>query len=103
VVQRILTDNGKCYHSHAVQTVCEANGLKHSFTKPYRPRTNGKAVRFIRTALREWAYRFAYRYSQDRNQALNAWLHHYNHHRSHSALGVITPALRLNNVFGRDS
>lgn len=103
VVQRILSDNGMCYHSKLVKAVCAANGVKHSFTRPYRPRTNGKAERFIQTALREWAYRLAYQSSEQRSQALEAWLHHYNHHRSHSALGGLTPAAKLNSVFGRDS
>lgn len=103
VVQRILSDNGMCYHSKLVQAVCAAHGVKHSFTKPYRPRTNGKAERFIQTALREWAYRLAYQSSEQRSQALKAWLHHYNHHRSHSALGGLTPADKLNSVFGRDT
>ena len=82
---------------------CHALGIKHSFTKPYCPQTNGKAERFIQTALREWAYRLAYESSEQRNQALKAWLHHYNHHRSHSALGGLTPAQKLNNVLGLDS
>ncbi|WP_026853542.1 integrase core domain-containing protein, partial [Geothrix fermentans] len=102
-VQRILTDNGMCYHSKLVQAVCEAQDIRHSFTRPYRPQTNGKAERFIQTALREWAYRLAYQSSEQRSQALKAWLHHYNHHRSHSALGGLAPAQKLNNVLGRDS
>ena len=102
-VQRILTDNGKCYHSFPVRDVCEAHAIKHSYTRPYRPQTNGKAERFIQTALREWAYRLAYESSEQRNQALKAWLHHYNHHRSHSALAGLTPAAKLNNVLSRDN
>lgn len=101
-VRRILTDNGMCYHSKLVQAVCDSQGIRHSFTRPYRPQTNGKAERFIQTALREWAYRLAYASSEQRSQALKAWLHHYNHHRSHSALGGLTPAQKLNSVFGRD-
>lgn len=102
-VQRILTDNGMCYHSKLVQAVCDAHAIKHSFTRPYRPQTNGKAERFIQTALREWAYRLAYHSSEQRNQALRAWLHFYNHHRPHSALGGLTPAQTLNNVLGLDT
>jgi transposase InsO family protein len=102
-VRRILTDNGKCYYSFPVRDVCEAHRIKHSFTRPYRPQTNGKAERFIQTALREWAYRLAYESSEQRSQALKAWLHHYNHHRSHSALGGLTPAQKLNNVPGFDT
>jgi transposase InsO family protein len=102
-VRRILTDNGMCYHSKLVQVVCDSQGIRHSFTRPYRPQTNGKAERFIQTALREWAYRLAYQSSEQRSQALKAWLHHYNQHRSHSALGGLTPAQKLNSLFGRDS
>jgi transposase InsO family protein len=102
-VRRILTDNGKCYHSFPVRDVCEAHAIKHSFTRPYRPQTNGKAERFIQTALREWAYRLAYQSSEQRSQALEAWLHHYNHHRPHSALAGLSPAATLNNVLGRDT
>lgn len=102
-VRRILSDNGRNYHSKLVQAVCEAHGIRHSFTRPYRPQTNGKAERFIQTALREWAYRLAYISSEQRSQALRAWLHHYNHHRSHSALAGQTPASRLNNVLSRDT
>jgi len=102
-VQRILTDNGMCYHSNAVQEVCDAAEIKHTYTKPYRPQTNGKAERFIQTALREWAYRLAYQSSEERTQVLKAWLHYYNHHRAHSALGGLTPALMMNNVLGRDN
>ena len=101
-VQRILTDNGMCYHSNAVQEVCDAAEIKHTYTKPYRPQTNGKAERFIQTALREWAYRLAYQSSEERTQVLKAWLHYYNHHRAHSALGGLT-ALMMNNVLGRDT
>jgi transposase InsO family protein len=102
-VQRILTDNGKCYHSFPVRDICEAHDIKHSYTRPYRPQTNGKAERFIQTALREWAYRLAYESSEQRNQALKTWLHHYNHHRSHSALAGLTPAAKLNNVLSLDT
>lgn len=102
-IQRILTDNGVSYHSKAFRLICEAHAVRHSFTLPYRPQTNGKAERFIQTALREWAYRLAYHSSDQRTQALQAWLHHYNHHRSHSALGGLTPMAKLNNVLGRDT
>ena len=102
-VSRILSDNGRNYHAKLVQAVCDGHGLKHTFTRPYRPQTNGKAERFIQTALREWAYRLAYASSHQRNQALQAWLHHYNHHRSHSALAGLTPAAMLNKVLSRDS
>jgi transposase InsO family protein len=77
--------------------------VRHSFTRPYRPRTNGKAERFIQTALREWAYRRPYSRSSQRTRALRRWLHYYNHHRQHSALGGRPPASRVNNVMGTDS
>lgn len=102
-VQRILTDNGMSYHSKMVRAVCDTHGIKHSFTRPYRPQTNGKAERFIQTALREWAYRLAYSSSEQRSQALTAWLHHYNHHRPHSALAGSPPATKLNNFLSRDT
>lgn len=101
--KRILTDNGKTYRSHPVRDICDSQGIKHGFTRPYRPQTNGKAERFIQTALREWAYRFAYQTSEQRSQALQAWLHHYNHHRPHSALAGQSPASRLNNVLSLDN
>ena len=80
-----------------------AHAIKHSFTRPYRPQTNGKAERFIQTTLREWAYRSANTSSEQRNQALKVWLHHYNHLRPHSALAGLTPATTLNNVLGCDT
>lgn len=102
-IRRILTDNGMTYHSKLVRSVCESHGIHHSFTRPYRPQTNGKAERFIQTALREWAYRLAYSSSEQRSQALKAWLHHYNHHRSHSALAGQSPATRMNSVLSLDT
>ncbi|WLT32396.1 IS481 family transposase [Geothrix sp. PMB-07] len=100
--RKLLTDNGSPYRSKAFKAMPEAFGLTHSRTRPYRPRTNGKAERFIQTALREWAYRLAYQSSEQRSQALKAWLHHHNHHRPHSALGGLPPAHKLNRLFGRD-
>lgn len=102
-VRKLLTDNGPAYRSRAFLDVRHAQGLKHAFTRPYRPRTNGKAERFIQTALREWAYGIAYRSSDERCQALKAWLHHYNHHRPHSALGGKPPASRVNNLLSLDT
>jgi len=102
-VQRLLTDNGSPYRSKAFKAMRESFGLKHSRTRPYRPRTNGKAERLIQTALREWAYGPEWQSSEQRNQALTAWLHHYNHHRPHSALGGQPPVTRLNNLVGNDS
>ena len=101
-VRKLLTDNGSAYRSKEFKAMREAYGLKHSRTRPYRPRTNGKAERLIQTALREWAYGPAWQSSDERNQALEAWLHDYNHHRPHSALGGQPPITRLNNLVGND-
>ena len=102
-VRKLLTDNGSPYRSKEFKAMREAFGLKHSRTRPYRPRTNGKAERLIQTALREWAYGPTWQSSDERNQALSAWLHFYNHHRPHSALGGQPPVTRLNNLVGNDS
>jgi transposase InsO family protein len=102
-VRRILTDNGMCYHSNAVQNMCQAGEIQHTYAEPYRTWTNGKVERFIQTALREWAYRLAYKSPEERTRVLEAWLHYYNHHRPHSALGGLTPALMLNNILGREN
>jgi transposase InsO family protein len=101
-VRKLLTDNGSAYRSKEFKAMREAYGLKHSRTRPYRPRTNGKAERLIQTALREWAYGPIWQTSDERNQALEAWLHFYNHHRPHSALGGQPPVTRLNNLVGND-
>ena len=102
-VRKLLTDNGSAYRSKEFKDVREAHGLKHSRTRPYRPRTNGKAERLIQTALREWAYGPTWQNSDQRNQALKAWLHYYNHYRPHSALGGQPPVTRLNNLIGNDN
>jgi transposase InsO family protein len=101
--RRLLTDNGSAYRSALFADLCRRRGLRHGRTRPYRPRTNGKAERFIQTTLREWAYRRAYDSSLLRQQALDPWLHYYNHHRPHSALGGLPPAARVNNVLITDS
>jgi transposase InsO family protein len=80
-VERVMTDNGSCYRSFAFRTACKRLGLKHIRTKPYTPKTNGKAERFIQTSLREWAYAQAYETSHQRKDQLPAWLHRYNWHR----------------------
>src|SRR5262249_22277816 len=77
-VERVMTDNGSCYRSKAFARACTKLGIKHIRTKPYTPQTNGKAERFIQTALREWAYATAFMHSNQRRQALPAWLHRYN-------------------------
>ena len=101
--RKLLTDNGSPYRSKEFRAMREAFGLKHARTRPYRPRTNGKAERLIQTALREWAYGPTWQNSEERNQALSAWLHFYNHHRPHSALGGQPPITRLNNLLGSDT
>ena len=95
VVARVMTDNGSCYKAFDFRDTCRDLGLKHVRTKPYTPKTNGKAERFIQTALREWAYAQAYPTSQHRAAALPAWLHRYNWHRPHGSLDAKTPISRL--------
>jgi transposase InsO family protein len=90
----ILTDNGPAYRSRAFAVACKTNGLKHRFTRAYTPRTNGKAERFIQTALREWAYLRPYQNSNERSQELRSWLHQYNWHRPHASLGLSPPISR---------
>ncbi len=90
----LLTDNGPAYRSRAFAQACRALGLKHRFTRPYTPRTNGKAERFIQTALREWAYARTYQNSNQRSQELGPWLHQYNWHRPHGSLGWSPPLSR---------
>jgi len=94
-VERIMTDNGSCYKSHAFQNACRALGLKHIRTKPYTPKTNGKAERFIQTARREWAYARAYQTSDQRAAHLPIWNHMYNWHRPHGSLNSKPPITRL--------
>jgi len=102
-VERVLTDNGSAYRSHAFRRQVAAAGLRHIRTRPYTPRTNGKAERFIQTSLREWAYANAYRSSEERSQAMVPWIDRYNTARPHSALANQTPWLRLNNLLGNDT
>jgi transposase InsO family protein len=90
-VERVMTDNGSCYRAKAFRNACKRLGLKHIFTKPYTPRTNGKAERFIQTALREWAYAKAYDTSQQRAAELPYWMHRYNWHRPHGSIGSVPP------------
>jgi len=94
-VERILTDNGSGYRSNAVNAACYQAGIRHLWTRPYTPRTNGKAERLVQTLLREWAYRRAYRTSKERNAALKPYLRHYNHRRPHGSLGFKPPIVRL--------
>jgi len=94
-VERVMTDNGSCYRSKAFNKACEAFGLRHIFTRPYTPKTNGKAERFIQTSLREWAYAVAYENSEQRRNNLPVWLHRYNWHRPHASLKAKPPISRL--------
>jgi transposase InsO family protein len=94
-VTRVMTDNGSCYKAHAFRDLCRELGLKHIRTKPYTPKTNGKAERFIQTALREWAYARAYDTSEQRKQHLPDWIHMYNWHRPHGSLKSKPPISRL--------
>jgi transposase InsO family protein len=94
-IERVMTDNGSAYRSHAFRLTCEQLQIRHLRTKPFTPRTNGKAERFIQTCLREWAYAEAYPSSAERTRALAIWLHHYNWHRPHSALQFRPPISRL--------
>lgn len=94
-VECVMTDNGPGYSSKAFRDACRDLGIRHIRTRPYTPRTNGKAERFIQTALREWAYAHAYPTSQRRAQCLPSWLHRYNWHRPHSSLNATAPIARL--------
>jgi transposase InsO family protein len=95
-VERILTDNGSAYVSAAHAIACRTLGIRHTRTRPYRPQTNGKAERFIRTLTTSWAHGAIYRSSHERTNALDGWLWHYNHRRRHSALGHQPPITRTN-------
>jgi transposase InsO family protein len=99
-VERVLTDNGPCYRSHLFHTVLTTADVRHLFTRPYRPQTNGKVERFNRTLLEEWAYVQLYRGNARRAGLLPAWLHRDNHHRCHTALGGLPPIARVNNLSG---
>ena len=97
-VRRVMTDNGPGYRSRDHVRVCRNLGLKHLRTRPYRPRTNGKAERFIRLITNSWAYGVTYQTSQHRRHALPAWLHYYNQHRPHGSLDRATPRQRLHQL-----
>lgn len=102
-VERVMTDNGSAYKSYDFAAICRVQGLRHLRTKPYRPRTNGKAERFIQSALREWLYAKPYNQSAERAADMPRWLHWYNHHRPHAALQAKPPASKLNNVLANDN
>ncbi len=94
-VARVMTDNGSCYKSFAFRDACRDLGLRHIRTRPYTPKTNGKAERFIQTALREWAYAHAYHHSDQRTAELPRWLHAYNWHRPHGSIANQPPISTL--------
>jgi len=94
-IKRLLTDNGAAFRSADFAQACKELHIRHKFTRPYRPQTNGKAERFIQSALREWAYGFTYQSSDQRTAALDQWNHHYNWHRPHQGIGGAAPMSRL--------
>jgi transposase InsO family protein len=94
-VSRVMTDNGSCYKAFDFRDACRELGLRHVRTRPYTPKTNGKAERFIQTALREWAYARPYTHSDRRNKHLPIWLHQSNWHRPHGGIHAMTPISRL--------
>ena len=94
-VARIYSDNGSCYRSHAMRLAVASLNIKHRFTRPYTPKTNGKAERFIQTSLREWAYAHSYSHSDQRSERLPLFLHNYNWHRPHHSLNRLSPISRL--------
>ena len=94
IIERLMTDRGSCYRSRAFNKACKAFGIRHIYTKPYTPKTNGKAERFIQSSLREWAYAKAYPDSNHRKAELPLWLHHYNWHRPHAGIKRQTPISR---------
>ncbi|MFI2490532.1 IS481 family transposase, partial [Promicromonospora kroppenstedtii] len=97
-VQRVLSDNGAAYRSHAWRDACTQLEIKHKRTRPYRPQTNGKIERFHRTLADGWAYARHYTSETERRDELPGWLHYYNHHRAHTAIGNQPPITRLNNL-----
>jgi transposase InsO family protein len=97
-IRAVLSDNGGCYKSTAFRAELASAGIKHRWTRPYRPQTNGKVERFNRTLADEWAYVRPYRSEAARRRQLDTWLHTYNHHRSHTALGGQPPMTRVNNL-----
>ena len=94
-IRRVLTDNGSAFRSKAFSKACKELRIAKRFTRAYRPQTNGKAERFIQSALREWAYAYTYQHSRQRTQALDNWIHHYNWHRPHQGIGGAAPISRL--------
>lgn len=102
-VERVMTDNGSAYRSKLFAKALHNAGVRHVRTRPYTPRTNGKAERFIQTSLREWAYAQPYRSSAERTYAIGPWTDAYNLTRPHSAIAGLTPWQRVNNLLGNDT
>jgi transposase InsO family protein len=102
-VERVMTDNGSAYVSKLFASTLRAAGVRHIRTRPFRPRTNGKAERFIQTSLREWAYARPYISSAQRTEAVGPWTDAYNLARPHAGIGDISPWQRLNNLLGNDT
>ena len=102
-VERVMTDNGSAYRSKLFATALADAGIRHVRTRPYTPRTNGKAERFIQTSLREWAYARSYASSDERNQLIGRWTDAYNRTRPHAGIGGLTPWQRVNNLLGNDT
>jgi transposase InsO family protein len=100
-VERVLSDNGSAYKSHAWRDACTELGIRPKRTRPYRPQTNGKIERFHRTLADGWAFSRHYNTESARRNALPAWLHAYNHHRTHTAIGKVPPITRLTNLPGQ--
>jgi transposase InsO family protein len=100
-IERVLSDNGSCYRSKLWAQACAELGITPKRTRPYRPQTNGKIERFLRTLASEWANKKFYASESARRAAFPAWLHHYNHHQPHTAIGRSAPITRLTNVPGQ--
>jgi transposase InsO family protein len=98
-VTGVMTDNGSCYRSRVFATALGSD-VRHRFTRPYRPQTNGKVERFNRTLVQEWAYATAYASDEARSSTYQDWIHWYNHHRHHTGIGGLTPAQRVHNLTG---
>ena len=99
-IERMLTDNGSSYRSHAYRDALAGHEIRHKRTRPFRPQTNGKAERFIQTLLNEWAYARPYRSNGERLHALRRFVHFYNRGRPHTAIGGLVPHAAVNNVLG---
>ena len=100
-IERVLSDNGSAYKSHAWRDACNELGIVHKRTRPYRPQTTGKIERFHRTLADGWAFKKFYNSESARRKAMPAWIHEYNHHRPHTAIGKVPPISRLTNLVGQ--